>query len=489
MTNTQLHRPSLATLPTVHVRMGANRSTVGCGGEFVHVNPATGSAQATVPLSGPDEVDAAIAAARAALPQWVSCGPTARRDVLIKLANLLHDHNEEFATITALEAGIPISKGRLLARNIREWAMYTAGWADKLEGRVYPSLAGAGAFTHAQPEPYGVVGVIFPWNNPMASVGMKVFAPLVGGNTVVIKPSEFAPFAVELFARLADEAGVLEGVINVVPGTGDAGSHLSSSSSVDKISFTGGPATGRKIMAACAGNLTPSIMELGGKSANLVFDDADLSAAASYIAFGSMVNLAGQACVMGSRVLIQERVFDEVLERVAALSSTVVAGDPLDDATQLGPVISAAAQMRILGMISGAGGRVITGGGPIGGDLSAGFFVQPTAIADPKPSAAICREEVFGPVVTFHKFKEEREAVAMANDTKFGLAAFLQTNDLGRVHRLSNSLRSGGVFVNGARPVGPNFPFGGIGESGFGREGSRAGIDEFLRFKTVSVAV
>lgn len=477
-------------LPRVALRIGSGRLTTGSGGSFRHISPITGEYQGDVPLAGSSEVASAVEAAAEAFPSWRATPPSQRRDLLLRLADGISERLDELSTINALETGTPVSLGNFLVSGTREWILYYAGWADKLEGTVHNVVPDSGNFAFSHSEPYGVIGVIFPWNNPIASIGMKVIPALAAGNTVVIKPSEFAPFAVELFAQISDEVGFPPGVINVVPGTGEAGNALVSHPSVQKISFTGGPDTGRRIMETCARYLKPSVMELGGKSPNLVFEDADLDRAAAQV-IRSLGILAGQACVLGSRVLVQDTIYDVFVEKLAALTRGITPGDPTDPSTGYGPVISEHAQDRILGVIQSTvetgGGRLVTGGGKIDGALQNGFYLEPTIVADVGLDAEISQKETFGPVLSVYRFKTEDEAVEIANSTSFALGAYVQTSNVARALRLAGRLHSGGVYINGGPSVAPNLPFGGIGESGFGREGGKAGIEEFVRIKTVSV--
>lgn len=479
-----------ADLPRVALRVGSGKLWEGSQGNFRHINPVTGRAQATVPLAGPHEVNLAVEAAHEAGPAWRSLSPQQRRDLMLRVADLVAENAEELARINVLETGTPISMGRMLVRSAREWIVYYAGWIDKLEGTVHNSVGDAGTLAFSHSEPYGVVGVIFPWNNPIASIGMKVIPALAAGNTVVVKPSEQAPFVVDYFAELCDEAGLPPGVLTVVPGTSDAGNALVRDPRVELISFTGGTETGRRILEACASQLKPTVMELGGKSPNIVFDDADLDRAAGQV-IRSMGTLSGQACVFGSRVLVQDGVYDEFVSRLTKHSSDIRAGDPIDPETMLGPVISEHAQQRILGLVDRAASvddaQVLVGGGKLGGDVADGFYVAPTIIGDVELDAEISQTEIFGPVVSVYRFDSEQEAIEVANSTAFGLGAYVQTSDISRALRVSAQLRSGGVYINGGPSVLPNLPFGGIGDSGFGREGGRVGIEEFLRLKTVTV--
>jgi aldehyde dehydrogenase (NAD+) len=480
-----------AALPEVALRIGAQKLAAGSGGVFEHVNPATGRAQAKLPLAGPAEIDAAVEAASIAFQWWRRTKPAARRDALLRLADLIESRRAAFKQIAALENATPVRIADALVTQSQEWLRYYAGWADKLDGSVTGSFIQGQDFTYTQPEPYGVIGVIITWNVPLLSLCMKLAPALIAGNTAVVKPSEFTPFTAELFAQLALDAGIPAGVINMVPGTAAAGHALVVNRRIEKMSFTGGPATARKIMAACAEHLKPSVMELGGKSACIVFDDADIGVAVTNSIAMGLCALAGQACIMGSRVLVQAGIYDEVVGRLVAAAKAIPCGDPSLESTLFGPVINAASCDRILGVIDKAqstnAGRLVTGGKRMGGEFSAGFFIEPTIFADVDPLSDLAQHEIFGPVLSVIKFDTEEQAIGIANDTVYGLAAYLHTRDLTRAHRIADQLKAGSVYVNGSGRLPPNAPFGGLGESGFGREGGRAGVEEFIRPKTVAI--
>jgi aldehyde dehydrogenase (NAD+) len=314
---------------------------------------------------------------------------------------------------------------------------------------------------------------------------------LAAGNTVVAKPPELGPFGMLRFAELALEAGMPPGVLNVVVGGADAGQALVGHPGVDKISFTGGGVAARKMMVTAAENLTPLALELGGKSANIVFADADLDTAASMCAMFGTALLAGQGCALPTRTYVHADVYDAVVEKVLATLAGFPVGDPLDPATFIGPVVSEAAMARILGVIDRAkadGATVLTGGERLGGELADGWFVAPTVFGDVDHDSDLARNEVFGPVQAILRFTSEDEALALANDSVFGLGAYVHTRDTSRVQRMINGLQAGSVVANGIGGISPATPFGGYKQSGFGREGGRAGIEEFVHRKTVFLA-
>jgi len=370
-----------------------------------------------------------------------------------------------------------------------EWTHYYAGWADKIEGVVVSGFSPADELAYTLAEPYGVVGHIITWNAPLLSLSMKVPPSLAAGNTVVIKPAEFTPFTALLFAELAREAGIPDGVVNVVQGGGAAGEALVRHPGIGKVSFTGGPSTAKRIMATAAESLKPVLFELGGKSPNLLFADADLDAAVAYSAAFSM-SCVGQGCALPTRLLVEESIYDEVVETVVATVEALPIGDPLDPASYFGPLVNAAARERVVGMIDAArsdgAGTLRTGGS---GMDTPGFFVEPTVFVDVDNGSDLAQQEVFGPVLAVTSFRDEEHAVELANDTAYGLSAYLQSRDVRRVNRLVPRLRAGTVFVNqGPNPITqPGRPFGGVGLSGFGREGGKAGLDEFLMLKGVGI--
>ena len=469
--------------------IGGDRVPNAGGGVYVHHNPTTGRPQADVGLGDAADIAAAVTAAADALPAWRAMPADERARILFRLADKLDDARDEAADIWALEAGMPVSlmdPGAYTGR----WTRYYAGWIDKLEGRVIP-MYGPG-LDYTLPEPYGVVGVIPPWNGSMMGMGQKAAPALAAGNTVVAKPPEFAPFGAYRFAELALEAGLPPGVLNVVAGGAAAGEALVRDPRVAKVSFTGGGPTATQVMVAAASTLTPLALELGGKSANIVFADANLDVAVPASAFG-FVALSGQGCALPTRLFVQDTIYDEVIERLVAAVRHVPVGDPLERTTLVGPVINAAACDRILGVIDDARqrgvGTVLAGGGRLGGAFEAGYFVAPTVFGDVDHTSTLARNEIFGPVLSVFRFTDEDQAVAMANDSDYGLGAHVHTQDLGRAHRMARRLEVGFVAVNGGAGLSPCAPFGGVKRSGFGREGGREGIDEYLRTKNVFLNV
>ncbi len=455
-------------------------------GTYGHRYAATGRLQAEVGLAGVTDVDDAVDAARAAQPGWARMSAARRSTILFRLADLLERHADEAAVLGALDNGSPVGvmhPGSFTAG----WVRYYAGWCDKLDGEALAT--GRGSMV-VRLEPYGVIAVIPPWNGSMMGMGQKCGPALAAGNTVVAKPPELAPFGMLRFAELALEAGLPPGVLNVVVGGAATGSALVAHPGVDKISFTGGSATARTLMASAAANLTPLALELGGKSPNIVFADADLDVAASVAAFLGTSLLSGQGCALPTRLYVHDDVYEEVVDRVVTAVNSVPVGDPLDPATVVGPVVSEAAMERILGVIAQAkdeGATLLAGGTRLGGDLAGGWFVPPTVFGEVDHGSDLARNEVFGPVQAVLRFSSDDEVLAKANDSPFGLAAYLHTADQRRIDRFTRELEAGTVIVNGMGRISPATPFGGVKQSGFGREGGRAGIEEMVQTKTVFV--
>ena len=480
-----------AAPPTVHLHLGHERRATGSGGTHSHLHPVRQVEQATIPLAGATEVEEAVVRAEAAREGWRRTSPERRRDILNKLADLLEANKAEFARMAALDGGTPLMAGEHGVDIAVAWTRYYAGWCDKLTGELLSTFDSRGEFSYSVPEPIGIVGIIITWNGPLIGLGMKVCAALAAGNCAIVKPAEITPFAPELFARICTEAGVPDGVLSILPGTGDAGEAIVRHKKIRKISFTGGPITARRILAACAEEIKPAVMELGGKSASLMFPDCDIQKACERAMFWTVGILAGQGCALPTRLLVHADIYDDVLTRLEALAAHFKVGDPMEPGVMVGPVINAAAVTRILGMfermVAEGSGRFVIGGRRCGGELASGNFIEPTIIADADPDSEIAQVEIFGPALVVMKFADEDEAVRIANNSEYGLAAYIQSNDIGRVHRLAERLEAGGVYVNGAAQINAHTPFGGVGISGFGKEGGKAGIDEFLHYKTVSI--
>ncbi len=453
------------------------------GGTYEHRYAATGRPQAVVGLAGERDVDDAVAAARAAQPAWGRLAPAKRAAVLFRLADLLEANAREAAELAALDNGTPVSAMNP-GMHAAAWVRYYAGWCDKLDAGEFGGERG----TAVRLEPYGVVAAIPPWNGSMMGMAQKCGPALASGNAVVAKPPEVSPFGMLRFAELALEAGLPEDVLNLVVGGVDAGAALVAHSGVDKVTFTGGTAAGRAIMASAALNITPVTLELGGKSPNIVFSDADLDGAAAMAAFVGTGLLSGQGCALPTRSYVHDDVYEQFLEKVVGAVASLVVGDPLDEGTYVGPVVTEAAADRIMAVITRAGkdgATLVTGGSRCGGELSQGYFVEPTVFGDVDHESDLARNEVFGPVHAVLRFNNDDEALAKANDNVLGLSAYVHTHDERRIERFTRELEAGTVVINGMGRNSPATPFGGTKQSGFGREGGRAGILEMVRSKAV----
>ena len=477
-------------LPPAQLQIGSRLLDQGSGGIHEHVNPATGQIQARVPLAGVAEINEAVEAAKAGFAAWRSTPPRQRRDSLNRLADLIEQNADELIRLSGLENGTSLKGAFVGPRLAAAYTRYYAGWADKLTGQVTSTLP-TDQFAYTLAEPYGVVGIVITWKGPLISLGMKVAPALAAGNAVVVKPSEMTPWAAGLFGKLVLEAGIPPGVVNMVPGGPEAGEALVTHPDVLKISFTGGPISARRIQQSSAAQLKPLVFELGGKSATLLFADADLDRAVENAVMFSIGMMSGQGCAFPTRLLVERPIYDEVVRRVEARVKQLVIGDPLDPTVDVGPVVNRAACERIMAMVEKAKAsgecRLVTGGERVGGPFAEGFYLTPTVFADVKPDSELAQQEIFGPVLCITPFDTEDEALAIANATEYGLAAYIQTRNLSRALRLSTALRAGTVCINGAMQIQPESPFGGERLSGHGREGGREGLEEFLRTKTVSI--
>ncbi len=457
-----------------------------------HVSPTTGEAQKSFCVAGPRETSRAVDSARKALPKWRGLPGGERRDVLLKIAELLEANRENLGSLSALDNGTPLLVGPSFSSDAPStWFRYYSGWADKLEGAVSP--ADPNAFNFSCREPYGVVAAIVAFNAPMSFMGLKVAAALAAGNTVVIKPSDLAPWSVLRFGEICCEAGVPDGVVNVITGDGETGSSLVSHPDIDKISFTGGDATARAIMSAAAQNLTPLSLELGGKSASIILEDADVESAVSIALQVSLGVLSGQACIAGTRLLVQQSIYDRVCEALILGLSALKVGDPLEMTTHIGPVISEFHCNRILNAINDAekrrDGKLIAGGTRLNGEFANGCFVDPAVFVDVDADSVLAQDEIFGPVLSITPFQTAEEAVAMANNSRYGLAAYIFTENLKLAHQMSKAIEAGSVCVNTLHAFPPSLPFGGMKSSGFGREGGLDGILDMTHSKAVQISL
>ncbi len=455
------------------------------GRSFETLNPATGEVITKVAEAGVEDVDAAVRSSRAAFEgAWSHMKASDRGLLLLKLADLIRRDEDELVQLESLDSGKPVSAIRRQdLPAVIDTLTYYAGMADKINGQVIP--ARPDALTYTVREPLGVVGAIIPWNFPLM-IGMWKIAPaLACGCTVVLKPAEVTPLTALKIGDLAMEAGFPAGVLNVVPGFGKvAGQALVDHADVDKVTFTGSPVVGRQILQGAAGNLKRVTLELGGKSANIIFPDADLDAAAKAAASGIFFN-TGQVCSAGSRILVHESVHDEVVERLAARARSTRIGNPQETSTSMGPLVSEVQMKRVLNYIGigrDEGASVVTGGARHG---DAGFFVEPTVFAGVRHEMRISQEEIFGPVAAVIPFKDEEDAIRIANGTAYSLAAGVWTGDIGRAHRFTRRLKAGTVWVNTYGPTDIRLPWGGARDSGFGREHGDAAIDNFTEPKAV----
>lgn len=454
------------------------------------LDPFTGKAWAEVPQCGSDDAAAAVEAAHRAFTRgaWASLTATARGKLLRRLADLIARDAEKLAEIEVKDNGKLLAEMAAQLRYVPEWFHYFGGLADKIEGGVIPSDK-ADMFTYTRREPLGVVVAITPWNSPLLLLTWKLAPALAAGNTVVIKPSEFTSCSTLALMDLVKEAGFPDGVVNTVTGYGaEVGSALVEHPLVAKVAFTGGDATGAAVYAQAARHIKHVTLELGGKSPNIIFDDANMEDAVKG-AISGIFAASGQTCIAGSRLLVQRSVYDEVSQRVVAFAATARLGNPMERTTQVGPITTQPQRDKVLGYIDiakGEGARCLLGGGtPKDPALAGGWFVEPTIFGDVSNTMRIAREEVFGPVLSIIPFEDEDEAVEIANDTIFGLASGVWTKDMRRAFKMAERIRSGTVWVNTYRAVSFLAPFGGYKKSGIGRESGQAAIDEYLQTKCV----
>jgi aldehyde dehydrogenase (NAD+) len=465
------------------------------GAVWTHRHPATGEEIGRFAVASPADVAAAVGGARRAFDDgaWTSMRAGERRRLLQRAAQLFGEHSDELLRLQTLDNGLPLSMSKLTWLLAPEFMVeafeHHAGWIDKLTGSTYPPYEGGDHLLMTLREPVGVVGAVIPWNAPLMLMAQKVAPALAAGCTVVLKPSEYASFAVIRAVQLLEEAGVPPGVVNLVTGPGDpTGEALITDERVDKVSFTGSRAVGSRIMAAAAARIGRVSLELGGKSPTLVFPDAPDLGLAAMTAMGMVsMGLSGQGCVVHTRVLVHESVYDSFISSAVGLVAMVQYGNPFDEATTSSALINPKQVDRVTGYIAAgveAGARLVCGGDRPGGDLAAGNFVNPTLFADVDNSMSIATDEIFGPVLSVLPFRDEEEGIRLANDTSYGLGASVYTSDVKRAFRVARRIRAGTFGINGYN-VEPHAPFGGFKQSGLGREGGREGIEAFTELKTI----
>jgi len=482
-----VHSDRFDVVPHVgHVLDGKIISGHGSG-TFVKTDPASGEVLAEVPNGTARDVDAAVASCQAAFPAWRATNPVARRRILLAIARKLREHEEELALLSVLETGsIP---GYPVTELPSDFYEYYAGWTDKNVGRLVPSYPHDG-LGYVSYEPLGVVGALLSWNGPIGACGLKIAAALAGGNCVVLKPSELGPLGPIRFVELCLEAGLPDGVLNLVQGGPEVGTAIVEHPGIAKITYTGGGAVGRQILAN-AGRLGKSVvLELGGKAANIVFEDADLAVVVPAQA-ALVTALAGQICLKPARMLVQRSVYEEVAAGVAAHVAATKVGDPFAQGVAMGPLITAGARDRVRSYVEQAerdgSGVLLTGSEGLDAGLDSGYFVRPAVFGDVDPASALGQDECFGPVLGLIPFDDEAQAIEIANATPYGLSAFVQTRDVSRAHRVAGALDAGYVGVNGMFEIRAGAPFGGVKGSGLGSEGGIEGMNEFLRRKHTEV--
>ena len=460
------------------------------GKMFETVNPATGEVLAQVAEGDAEDIGRAVAAARRAFEgPWDRSKPAERQRLLLKAADLLEARFDEFAMLDTLDMGAPLSRTQGGKHRCVGMLRYYAGLATAMHGETIDNSVPGDFLSYTVKEPVGVVGGIIPWNSPLATAIWKVAPAIATGCTIVLKPAEEAPLSPLAFAALLLEADVPPGVVNVVTGFGEtAGAALSAHRDVDKLAFTGSGEAGRHIIRASTSNFKRLSMELGGKSPDIVFADADLDAAVAGAAMAVFLN-AGQICCAGTRLFVERSIHDEFVERVGAFAAKLKVGNGMDAGIDMGPLVSRQQFDRVTGYFNKGvdqGARTVTGAERIDtGDLEGGFFVAPTVFADVKDQMDIAREEIFGPVISAMPFDDIEDVIRRGNDTEYGLACGVWTRDLKKAHRMTRAIRAGMIWVNCYNVQDPAIPFGGYKHSGFGREGGQQHMEEYLNVKSV----
>ncbi|HUP60575.1 MAG TPA: aldehyde dehydrogenase family protein [Thermoanaerobaculia bacterium] len=462
------------------------------GETFATVNPATEEKITDVASAGAEDVDAAVKAARAQLEagsEWQKMKPRDRAKVMWKIADMLSARAEEIGRIETIDNGKPIFESQFVdTPAAAECLYYFAGWSGKVTGDTIP--VADNAFTYTLREPVGVVGAITPWNFPLMLAVWKIAPALACGNTVVIKPASNTSLSLLKFAEYAKECGLPAGVLNVIPGRGSVvGNAMVDHPGIDAIAFTGSTEVGRQLMARAAKTLKKVSLELGGKSPNIVFADADLDAAARG-ALNAIFYGKGEVCAAGSRLLVEESAHDELLAKVTERASKMTAGDPLNPKTRLGALVSKEQMETVLAYIDSGkneGAKLVTGGERTDIGTGKGYFVKPTIFDDVDPGMRISREEIFGPVLATIRFRDAEDAIAKGNATVYGLAAAVWTRDVSKAHRIARAIKAGTVWVNTYNLYDPALPFGGFKESGFGRDQGRDALEKYTQTKSVWV--
>jgi len=465
------------------------------GKTFETVNPATGEVLAHIASGDRADIDLAVIAARRAFDgAWKKMTASERGRAIWKLADLIEQHADEFAQLETLDNGKPLTVSRAADVPLAvDLFRYMAGWATKVEGTTIPIsvpyMPGAKFLSYTVREPVGVVGQIIPWNFPLLMAAWKLGPALATGCAVVLKPAEQTPLSALLLGELALEAGIPEGVLNVVTGFGEtAGAALAAHPDVDKVAFTGSTEVGKLILQAAAGNLKKVTLELGGKSPNIVFKDADMTAAIPGAASAIFFN-HGQCCCAGSRLYVERSVFDKVVDGVSHAASKIRVGDGMDPKTQMGPLVSEDQLNRVCGYLDSGkqeGAKAVVGGKRVG---DRGYFVEPTVLVDTNPKMKVVQEEIFGPVVTAIPFDSPEEVLPVANDTIYGLAAGIWTSDIAKAHRVASELKAGSVWINCYNIFDAALPFGGYKQSGWGREMGKDALELYTETKAVTTRI